>query len=416
MAQPTAYEQYMLELINAERAANGAQPLVFNDDLNDAADGHTDWMLATDTFSHTGAGGSSPLDRAKAEGYAFLGSWAVGENIAWVSTGGDPGYSDETAALNENLMNSPEHRANLLNPTFSEIGIGIDVGDYKGTQGAFVTEDFAKSGNTVYLTGVAFNDDGDKAYDVGEGLGGITVTATDSQGNAFTTTTWDAGGYKLPLAAGDYTVTFSKDGAVLSTAEVTIADKNVDLDYIGDGTSAAPVADAASAPASDVLQPTETAQPSETADAGTGTEAPADASAPAADAASGTDEPSSSSTSEDSSSTETASASDSDVKDDASLVAAAEPDTGSDDTASDAEDASESTANADDRGGCGSGRFASLRLAGDAAKTDTAKDGEASGSSGAQSFDHHDSDPSLDDLLSGAWSHSGHAHHDGLWA
>ena len=59
MAQPSAEEQYLLELINAERKKVGAQPLAFDSDLNEAAELHSEWMLAADTFSHTGSGGSS---------------------------------------------------------------------------------------------------------------------------------------------------------------------------------------------------------------------------------------------------------------------------------------------------------------------------------------------------------------------
>ena len=50
MTQPSATEQYLLELINAERAKVGAQPLAFDGDLNEAAEGHSAWMIATDTF------------------------------------------------------------------------------------------------------------------------------------------------------------------------------------------------------------------------------------------------------------------------------------------------------------------------------------------------------------------------------
>src|SRR5690349_7486538 len=101
MAQPTAYEQYFLELVNRARldpageaarfgmglndglaagtiSATPKQPLASNPALLDAADAHSAWTLATDTFSHTGANGSSPGDRMGAAGYAFSGSWSWG--------------------------------------------------------------------------------------------------------------------------------------------------------------------------------------------------------------------------------------------------------------------------------------------------------------------------------------------------
>ena len=51
----------------------GVQPLAFDNDLSEAAEGHSRWMLATDTFSHTGSGGSTPTQRMKAAGYTLAG-------------------------------------------------------------------------------------------------------------------------------------------------------------------------------------------------------------------------------------------------------------------------------------------------------------------------------------------------------
>jgi Ca2+-binding RTX toxin-like protein len=73
---------------------------------------------------------------------------------------------------------------------------------------------------------VAFDDkDGDRFYDVGEGLGGLTVTATS-------TMTMDAGGYELALPAGSYTVTFSGGGFAANAQQITVGTKNVKLDLI----------------------------------------------------------------------------------------------------------------------------------------------------------------------------------------
>lgn len=234
MSQATAYEQYMLELINAERAKAGAQPLAFDGHLNDAADSHTAWMISTDTFSHTGSGGSSPTARMADAGYALTGSWATAENIAWATTRAPSGYGDEVQLLHTNLMNSTEHRTNLLNDTYRQIGIGFQVGEYQGHQSAFVTQDFGKSGSSNFLTGVAFDDlDGDKHYDIGEGLGSVTVTAhNNSTGSVLTAKTGSAGGYELALASGTYTVSFSGDGVPSHTQQVTIGTHNVKVDLV----------------------------------------------------------------------------------------------------------------------------------------------------------------------------------------
>jgi serralysin len=234
MPQATAYEQLMLELVNAARRKTGAQPLAFNSALNGSADAHSSWMIAKDIFSHTGSGGSTPTQRMTKAGYKFTGSWASAENIAWASIRGPSGYQDEVQLLHKNLMNSPGHKANILNANFREIGIGFAVGAYQGWTGAFVTENFARSGSKIFLTGVTLDDrDGDRFYDVGEGLGGLKVTAVNSTtGTSYTTTTQTAGGYSLALAAGTYKVTFSGANIAPVTKTVKIGTKNVKLDLV----------------------------------------------------------------------------------------------------------------------------------------------------------------------------------------
>ncbi len=257
MAQPTAYEQYFLELVNRARANPGAeaarlgidlnqglsagaiadtakQPLAMNQLLNDSAQAHSDWMLATDTFSHTGANGSSAGDRMKAAGYAFTGSWTWGENIS-IRWGGSPAESNALVeGFHDGLFKSAGHRTNILSDAFKEVGIGIGFGEYKGSNGADATQNFARSGGSSFLTGVAFDDkDGDRFYDPGEGLGKLAVSIKSSAGATYATTTWDAGGYQIALPAGDYTVTFSGGGlaaSVVKTAKIGSANVKLDLD------------------------------------------------------------------------------------------------------------------------------------------------------------------------------------------
>ncbi len=265
MAQATAYEQFMLELVNAERAKVGAQPLAFNSYLNDSADSHTNWMINTDTFSHTGVGGSSPTTRMKTAGYTFSGSWASAENIAWASTRAPSGYQDEVQLLHTNFMNSAGHKANILNANFREIGIGFNTGAYQKWDAAFATQNFALSGSKVFLTGVALDDrDGDRFYDVGEALSGLTVTAVSSTGAKYTATTQTAGGYSLALATGTYKVTFSGGGITPVTKQVTIGSKNVKVDLVdpvvatASATSAAPSTETTTASTETTTAPTAT--------------------------------------------------------------------------------------------------------------------------------------------------------------
>ncbi|RLJ58968.1 Cysteine-rich secretory protein family protein [Litoreibacter meonggei] len=155
MAIATDLERYMLDLINDERTSRGLDTLQLEQNLNASADAHSDWMLNADVFSHTGAGGSTATQRIQAAGFDLDGSWQTAENIAIQSERGDPGYEDDVAQLHENLMDSPGHRANLLDPDLDYIGIGIDVGDFDYGSGEYnsviVTQNFGSTQGEVDL-------------------------------------------------------------------------------------------------------------------------------------------------------------------------------------------------------------------------------------------------------------------------
>jgi uncharacterized protein YkwD len=111
---PSNVEAQVIQLVNNERSAHGCPPLAMEVHLMNAAEGHSTDMAVNDFFSHTGSNGSSPGDRITAAGYGGYTHWA--ENIA-------AGYSTPAAVMNA-WMNSAGHRANILNCTLEEIGVG----------------------------------------------------------------------------------------------------------------------------------------------------------------------------------------------------------------------------------------------------------------------------------------------------
>jgi len=124
----TERELQMVTLVNEARAVGQtcgqfgyfppAPPLKPADLLAAAAQAHSDDMFAKDFFSHTGSDGSAPWDRMDRQGY----QWSrAGENIA-------AGYSDAAAAT-QGLVDSPGHCRNIMNPDFTEIGVGVATGD-----------------------------------------------------------------------------------------------------------------------------------------------------------------------------------------------------------------------------------------------------------------------------------------------
>ncbi|KIN61510.1 PaxA [Sulfitobacter noctilucae] len=154
MAFASFLEAYMRNLVNGARAAEGLPPLAFEWNLGRTADAHSLWMSQADSFSHTGADDSSAHDRIAASGFDLAGSWSTGENIAAMTLGGEDGFRDEVAALHAGLMNSPGHRANILNPDFTHIGIGIIEGTLSYPSGAdrpsiLITQNFGATGGLV---------------------------------------------------------------------------------------------------------------------------------------------------------------------------------------------------------------------------------------------------------------------------
>ncbi|MEB3885987.1 CAP domain-containing protein [Lyngbya sp. CCY1209] len=109
----TSFPEQVIELTNNFRAQNGLSPLEFDPQLATAAQTHTENMAFQDFFSHTGADGSDVGDRVTNTGYNYS---TVGENIG-------AGYQTPEAVV-QGWIESPGHRANLLNPDFQEIGVG----------------------------------------------------------------------------------------------------------------------------------------------------------------------------------------------------------------------------------------------------------------------------------------------------
>jgi uncharacterized protein YkwD len=114
----------VLCLHNRERARHGLPRLRENPLLRRAAERHTDNMVSERFFDHASPSGSTMVERIRRTGYTQRArSWALGENIAWGS-----GSLATAAQIHRSWMKSPGHRANILQRSFREIGIGIESG------------------------------------------------------------------------------------------------------------------------------------------------------------------------------------------------------------------------------------------------------------------------------------------------
>lgn len=255
---PTSIEEQVhLEAINRARANPGAEalrlgidlneglnpgtiqdtpkpPVVHNQDLHDAATGHTAWMFANDLFQHEGPIGTFPGDRILAEGYNYS---QYAENLGGI-VGGTA--SDAALAIHDALfldvgVEGRGHRKSILDINLKEIGIGQGIGTFQGNGNTHLTTNDAAvtfSGDAHFLCGVVFQDSNeDGIYTSGEGMSGIAIVIKQGAATIDSGTTGTAGDFTFTLPAGDYTViaTLPTHGDV--SEDFSIINNNVKIDF-----------------------------------------------------------------------------------------------------------------------------------------------------------------------------------------
>lgn len=117
---------------NTERSKEGLSKLTVNAKLTEAAQAKVDDMFAQQYFEHQSPDGKGPSDLAKAAGYEYI---LVGENLAL-------GNFKDDADLLEGWMNSPGHRANIMNTKYQEIGVAVKQGMYQGKKTWLAVQEF----------------------------------------------------------------------------------------------------------------------------------------------------------------------------------------------------------------------------------------------------------------------------------
>jgi uncharacterized protein YkwD len=138
----TGLESGVLQRMNDIRAQHGLAPLRLNVRLTDAAQQHSREMTADGYFSHESHDGTTFWKRiSRWYGSTGYGYWSVGENLLWSSPDVDP-----ARALNL-WMRSPDHRENILNASWREVGVAaVHVtrapGPYHGHAVTVITTDF----------------------------------------------------------------------------------------------------------------------------------------------------------------------------------------------------------------------------------------------------------------------------------
>ena len=276
IGNPTAEEQYYVELINRTRAdpagegvrlsgsndpdlisafeirsvdlamfrsemaaLSSAPPVAPNGMLSAAARLHSLDQLANAFQGHTGSNGSNAGDRITAQGYTWS-RWS--ENVYAYSKSPFHGHAafvvDWGTGGTGGMQDPRAHRESIMQPEVRELGVGNMIDSNGGVGPEVVTQVFATgAGSGAFITGVVYYDTNQNTYyDVGEGVGGVLVTSPASANFAITA---DAGGYALPVTENGVTsVSFEYEGTPLETTAVEISDlgnRKVDraMPYVG---------------------------------------------------------------------------------------------------------------------------------------------------------------------------------------
>ncbi|MBI5530570.1 MAG: hypothetical protein HY918_03655 [Candidatus Doudnabacteria bacterium] len=120
---------------NTQRKQNGSlAPLAENKKLDAAAKAKLEDMFKQQYFEHESPQGAGPADLAKAAGYVYI---AIGENLAL-------GNFDNDKTLVQDWMDSPGHRANILNSKYEEIGVAVGEGNYQGKKVWLAVQEFGR--------------------------------------------------------------------------------------------------------------------------------------------------------------------------------------------------------------------------------------------------------------------------------
>jgi Domain of unknown function (DUF4114) len=270
MAQPTANEQELLELMNRMRLNPSAElallldlqdggvqygleyygidrallttqwnklkavaPLAWSSELNVSAYGHNLATIAQKQQAHVLPGELSVQARIAQAGYqaTLFGEnvYAASQSVLFTHTGLAIDWGNGANTIG-GIQTPALHRENMMSNLITEVGISAIEDRSSAPIGPIVvTEDFgtrAALNGKAWLLGVAFGDTNNNGrYNAGEGLSDISVKITGINGTHFSDTiaVGQAGGYQELLDPGQYQVDFSENGRQIASQTTTIA-------------------------------------------------------------------------------------------------------------------------------------------------------------------------------------------------
>ncbi|MEX2188599.1 MAG: dockerin type I domain-containing protein [Pirellulales bacterium] len=242
-------------LYNQWQLLTPAPPVAWNEQLAVSALTYSNVMVLNDAQAHNldehkfPNGDVDLIGRIEASGYTFVDRPGsndndfAGESIYAYAASVQHGHAAFAIDWGTNppsgIQNPAGHRDLIMDARMREIGVGIVVDTSSATKVGprVITQHYAVDDDDgPVLTGVIYREnDNNSFYSVGEGLGGITVVATDlGNGQKFMTTTYGSGGYNLALPAGhSYNLVASGPGlGQFSATGLFLGTDNVKYDFV----------------------------------------------------------------------------------------------------------------------------------------------------------------------------------------
>ena len=229
-------------------------PLAINTQLMNSSEFKSAEMPSLNYFRHTSPTGETPNQLVRRNGYDLPYTLPINGTTYTIETVGNQveslaaGTSTADQTLEILIVDAntypPGHRNHLLGiddfyAAAREIGVGYTYSSSSNETHYWAIHATQSNDPGPYLTGVVFNDsNANRRFNVTEGLGGITVTATGPMGT-FSTSSLTAGGWALKVPAGQYIVSASGGSFTgTSSAAITVGTDNMEVDFVSGRSSA----------------------------------------------------------------------------------------------------------------------------------------------------------------------------------
>jgi uncharacterized protein YkwD len=196
---------------NLQRQENGNLPaLLENEKLNEAAAAKAGDILAKQYFEHISPSGVGPGDLAQKYGYEYI---VEGENLILGN------FSSEKEVV-QDWMNSPGHRANILNIRYTEIGVAIIRGIYKGETVWVGVQEFGLPLSTCTQPNTSLKD----KIDSDNSQMGVMLTQIDASKQQISNTASNSQAYAQMVA--DYNALVSQYNSLAENVKANIVNYN----------------------------------------------------------------------------------------------------------------------------------------------------------------------------------------------